>query len=240
MSRAPSRMGLTPKQAKAFGLKAPDESAIGQTVARFLTLALPDGWEWTHIANGGARHKATAGKLRAEGVRTGAPDYVLSPGRHVILPREGRHIGDPVAVVWIELKSQDGALSPEQRRWRRHLVEARGSHWFLCRSDVEVEAALRVLLGAPLRATCASAKELEAAAARVRAADDLCEAYDERLVAKDGAAKGGANRKAAPGRPEAALISTPRHRGLLLGDRAENTAEPTVSKPAPIHRRTDS
>lgn len=178
------RFGLTKKQAKAFGLKAPSEGVIGQSVARFLALALPDGWEWTHIANGGERTKAGAGKLRAEGVRAGAPDYVLSPGRHVVLPNEGLWIGDPISVVWIELKSEDGTLEPEQRRWRRHLIQARGSHWFLCRSDIDVEAALRILLGVPLRATCASKSELEAAAARVRAAEELCERYDARLAAK--------------------------------------------------------
>lgn len=63
------------------------------------------------IPNGGARSKATAGRLKAEGVRAGVPDLALP------VARGGFH------GLWIEMKSpatpgkRAGVLSSEQRRW---------------------------------------------------------------------------------------------------------------------------
>jgi hypothetical protein len=62
------------------------------------------------IPNGGARHKAVAGKLRAEGVKAGVPDLCL-----------------PVAVgpfhgLFLEMKRRrNGRLSVEQRAWAEKL-----------------------------------------------------------------------------------------------------------------------
>ena len=59
-----------------------------------------------HIPNGGARHIATAARLRRLGVRRGVPDLFL-----------------PVAVepyhgLWIEMKRRKGGrVSPERRGW---------------------------------------------------------------------------------------------------------------------------
>lgn len=61
------------------------------------------------VPNGGARSKATAGKLKAEGVRAGVPDYLLPL-------RRGQHVG-----LAIELKAKGGRLQPEQRDWLTHL-----------------------------------------------------------------------------------------------------------------------
>lgn len=55
------------------------------------------------IPNGGARSKAVAGKLKAEGVRAGVLDVMLP------IPRGG------ACGLWIEFKSQGGYPSPEQR-----------------------------------------------------------------------------------------------------------------------------
>ena len=63
------------------------------------------------IPNGGDRHKATAGKMRAEGVRPGVPDYALP------VPR-GEYHG-----LYIELKSLAGAASREQKVWIQRLRE---------------------------------------------------------------------------------------------------------------------
>lgn len=63
-----------------------------------------------HVPNGGGRSKATAGKLKAEGVRRGVPDY-LWPMRSAA--------GD--VGLAIELKAQGGRLEPEQREWIAHL-----------------------------------------------------------------------------------------------------------------------
>jgi len=51
------------------------------------------------IPNGGARSKATAGRLKAEGVVSGVPDLFVSAWR-----------------LWVEMKrSKGGSLSPEQK-----------------------------------------------------------------------------------------------------------------------------
>jgi hypothetical protein len=55
------------------------------------------------IPNGGSRSKATAGKLKAEGVRKGVFDLCLPVAR-------GGFFG-----LYIEMKSSDGSVSPEQR-----------------------------------------------------------------------------------------------------------------------------
>ena len=57
------------------------------------------------IANGGARSKATAGRLKAEGVASGVPDLFVPAWR-----------------LWIEMKrAKGGSLSPEQKDWIAYL-----------------------------------------------------------------------------------------------------------------------
>ena len=57
------------------------------------------------IANGGARSKATAGRLKAEGVASGVPDLFVPAWR-----------------LWIEMKRiKGGSLSSEQKDWRDYL-----------------------------------------------------------------------------------------------------------------------
>ena len=59
-----------------------------------------------HVPNGGSRHKAEAGRLRAEGVKAGVPDLCLPVAR-------GQYHG-----LYIELKRQRGGrISEEQVRW---------------------------------------------------------------------------------------------------------------------------
>lgn len=72
------------------------------------------------IPNGGHRGKAPAGKLKAEGVRPGVPDYHLPVAR-------GGYIG-----LWIELKrTKGGRTSPEQRAWIAAL-QAHGHRAVVC------------------------------------------------------------------------------------------------------------
>lgn len=86
--------------------------------ARAAAAARPELGLLYAIPNGGARSKATAGRLKAEGVRAGVPDVCLP------LPR-GAH-----AALYIELKRPAeagraaGRVSPEQRRWRDTLTAA--------------------------------------------------------------------------------------------------------------------
>ncbi len=55
------------------------------------------------IPNGGKRNKVTGGRLKAEGVRAGAPDYLLA----IPTPR--------FAGLFIELKTETGRPSPSQK-----------------------------------------------------------------------------------------------------------------------------
>lgn len=64
------------------------------------------------VPNGGARHKAVAGKLKAEGVRKGYPDLQL------LTPRHG------FAGLIIEMKRiKGGRLETEQADWLQWLAE---------------------------------------------------------------------------------------------------------------------
>lgn len=64
------------------------------------------------IPNGGLRSKATASKLKAEGVRAGVPD--------LFLPVASRGVHG----LWVELKrAKGGRVSPEQEGWAKALIE---------------------------------------------------------------------------------------------------------------------
>lgn len=62
------------------------------------------------IPNGGHRHKATAGKLKAEGVKPGVPDVCLP------VPR-GEYSG-----LWIEMKAGRNSPTAEQLWWHIQLA----------------------------------------------------------------------------------------------------------------------
>jgi hypothetical protein len=63
------------------------------------------------IPNGGQRSKAVAGKLKAEGVKSGCPDLFLPVP---VKPYHG---------LYLELKVGAGRLSVEQKWWLEHLSE---------------------------------------------------------------------------------------------------------------------
>ena len=59
------------------------------------------------IPNGGARSKATAGRLKAEGVASGVPDLFVPAWR-----------------LWVEMKrTKGGSVSAEQKDWIAYLQE---------------------------------------------------------------------------------------------------------------------
>lgn len=65
------------------------------------------------IPNGGARSKATASRLKAEGVASGVPDLFVPAWR-----------------LWIEMKrTKGGGLSPEQKDWNQYLQSV--GHWVI-------------------------------------------------------------------------------------------------------------
>lgn len=62
------------------------------------------------IPNGGFRHKATAEKLKNEGLRPGVPDLYIPEWR-----------------VWVEMKRIKGSrTSEEQKDWHQYLVDVCG------------------------------------------------------------------------------------------------------------------
>lgn len=94
------------------------------------------------VPNGGARSKATAGKLKAEGVVPGVSDLILLVPRfgfpHII---EGNADGMVSYVgtdelccgLCIEMKTAKGRQSPEQKEWQAK-VEAQGYKYAVCHS----------------------------------------------------------------------------------------------------------
>jgi VRR-NUC domain len=77
--------------------------------AEFARPRLPDLALMFAIPNGGHRHKATAARLKAEGVKRGVPDLCLP------VARSGAH------GLYIELKTERGKPTPEQYGWIRAL-----------------------------------------------------------------------------------------------------------------------
>jgi hypothetical protein len=78
--------------------------------------------EYLHaVPNGGQRHKAVAGKLKAEGVKPGVPDIFLDVARN-------GYFG-----LRLELKRRfDGYPTPAQRVWGAQL-ERQGYQCVVCR-----------------------------------------------------------------------------------------------------------
>jgi hypothetical protein len=111
------------------------EHQLQASVAEFLGFALPPHEAvFCSIPNGGKRAKATAGKLKAEGLQPGAPDLlILWKGR----------------VIGLELKTGKGRLSPQQMVFSMRWTTA-GGVYAVARSLEEV-AALLDAAGVPLR-----------------------------------------------------------------------------------------
>lgn len=80
------------------------------------------------VPNGGHRSKVAAGKLKAEGVKPGVPDYLLP------VPRPQWHtVTDAYAGLAIELKrTRGGSTSAEQREWLA-MLEDQGWRVAVCK-----------------------------------------------------------------------------------------------------------
>ena len=83
------------------------------------------------VPNGGARSKATAGKLKAEGVVPGVADLILMVGQWS-KPVNGVSDINYLALC-IEMKTPKGRQSPEQKAWQEQ-VEYYGYKYAVCRS----------------------------------------------------------------------------------------------------------
>jgi hypothetical protein len=89
------------------------------------------------IPNGGHRHKAVAGKLKAEGVRRGVPDLCLP------VPRGQFH------ACYVELKAGKNRPTPEQREWIATLQQ-HGNFAQVCTGWEEARDCLAYYLSLPL------------------------------------------------------------------------------------------
>lgn len=87
-----------------------------------------------HIPNGGARSRATAGRLKAEGVRAGVPDICLP------VARGGYH------ALYIELKRVRGGRVSEKQEEMLAALAAQGNRCEVCKGwEAAKEAILRYL-----------------------------------------------------------------------------------------------
>ena len=83
------------------------------------------------VPNGSYRNKATAGKLKAEGVVAGVADLILLVPQWFTTWREQQ--GCNYAGLCIEMKTAKGRQSPEQKGWME-MVEAHGYRYRVCHS----------------------------------------------------------------------------------------------------------
>lgn len=101
------------------------ESEHSQQVAFFMWISeavrtMPELGLVFAVPNGGLRNKATAGRMVAEGARSGVPDIFVA------IPRNPWH------GFFIEMKKPaGGVVSPNQLSWR-YKLESMGYRWTCC------------------------------------------------------------------------------------------------------------
>ena len=114
-----------------------------EQVTLFQLLALNErefpALKWVHaIPNGGHRHKATAGKLKAEGVKAGVSDIFVP------IPVKGYH------GLYLEMKAGKNKLTTEQSEFG-DFVTSRGYSFYTAWSAGEALTAIGLYLGVELR-----------------------------------------------------------------------------------------
>ena len=83
------------------------------------------------VPNGGARSKATAGMLKAEGVVAGVADLILLKPQYLHLTDE--YEAETYHALCVEMKTATGRQSVEQIKWQ-FKVEKFGYKYAVCRS----------------------------------------------------------------------------------------------------------
>lgn len=133
--RAASRQPRTPR-AKPIDWEGNEQAALFTWISLQYPSEAPLIY---HVPNGGHRHKATAGKLKAQGVRAGMPDI------NVDIPR-GKWHG-----MRIEFKAtppHDAAVAPSQRAALQRLAD-QGYLAIVCRGVHDARKALADYLAQP-------------------------------------------------------------------------------------------
>ena len=123
---------ITPEQLA----KAGSEDALQKALFCWASTSGIPELKWLfHIPNGGSRHIAEAGKLKAMGVKRGVPDIFLPIGRNGF---KG---------LWVELKKpKTGIVSDDQQEWLDFLTNE-GYATRVCFGWEEVKTALLEYLG---------------------------------------------------------------------------------------------
>ena len=104
------------------------EDGIQAGIVGLLKVAAIDGLIWFSVPNGGKRDWRTARKLRDTGVKAGVTDLVL------VRPRDAK-------AFFLEVKSEAGTLSKEQRRFR-DVCHGLGCPWAVVKSRDEAQDVL--------------------------------------------------------------------------------------------------
>lgn len=136
-------IGVKLKAFKPKTARAPriDREGLEQAaLMREIVLCMPEVAELIyHVPNGGHRHKATAGKLKEQGVKAGIPDLVLPMAR-------GGYFG-----LYIEFKAtppNDAVVSTTQHACIRRLND-QGYLALVCRGHFDAMEQLRAYLRLP-------------------------------------------------------------------------------------------
>jgi len=143
----PAGFGKRPRKS-GVPRKHPEQSLQIQ-IASWLSWVLPDDVPWTAIGHGGGGLRRGQ-ILKAMGLHAGWPDLILLVNKRA---------------VFVELKTQSGALSPAQKAVHIAIAVA-GGLVKTCRSIDELKAFLEVL-GVPLRTEKPSATRLREAGERL-------------------------------------------------------------------------
>ncbi len=128
--------------AGAVRRRAPVDYEGNEQAALFnwMKLRHPLAWRLAyHVPNGGQRHKATAAKLKAQGVKAGVPDISIALAR-------GGHHG-----LYIEFKAtppHDADVAASQKEWIGALVE-QGYKAVVCRGIKEAMTVIDDYLAQP-------------------------------------------------------------------------------------------
>jgi hypothetical protein len=105
-----------------------NEHALQAQVANELALRMPADVLWSAVDHAAKLSGRQAGDRKRRGVKKGQPDL------RFVLPPNGQS-------AEIELKSDKGRQSPEQRAWEAQTVAA-GGLYAVCRCMAEVEGTL--------------------------------------------------------------------------------------------------
>jgi hypothetical protein len=98
--KGPRQRGIVPRERAS-------EFELHCAVADTLRVSLTKGWWWTTIDHGEERPVTAGERLKRKGVQPGLPDLLL-------IDADGKH-------YWIELKTNKGRLSADQKHFEEML-----------------------------------------------------------------------------------------------------------------------